>query len=240
MRLSFLYLIPIVENFVRQKSNLYHIDYSHNLHHSHMVRGLGFLIADNDYHLTKNQREVLYLSSMLHDMCDPKYTPRTQSILDVSNFLKQDCGVSAMTHDGVMNIITSMSYSQVVKPDGSVNYPPWLLKEKNYKDVYHITREADLLSSYDLKRMIHYKREKMCLLYSSDIYKDILETVGTRISKLVERDLFVSPTAKNIASLLHHELCNEIIPNLSQDDIYPIFIQPPASVRSVLKKLYHL
>lgn len=240
MRLSFLYLIPIVEKFVSQKSNLYHIDYSHNLYHSQMVKGLGFFIADRDYRLTKNQREVLYLSCMLHDMCDPKYTPVAQAILDVSNFLEKECGVSATVHDGVMNIITSMSYHQVVRPDGRVEYPQWLWKEKNYKDVYHITREADLLTSYDIKRMVHYKHEKTCLLYTLDIYNDILETAENRMCKLIERNLFVSPSAKKIATLWHHELCHQIIPKLSPDDIYPIFNQPPACVRCVLKRLQHL
>ena len=223
--LSFLHLVPIVENFIRKKTIEYHIDYSHNIHHSWRVKELGFLIAHNDYHLTKKQEEVLYLSCMLHDMCDPKYTPMVQTILDISRFLKEECAVPMMTHDGVMNIITSMSYRKIVQPDGKIQFPCWLHRERNFQNVYHITREADLLSSYDLKRMIHYKREKLGMLYSSDIYKDVLETIDQRMSRLLERKLFHSPTAQKIAKEWHHELCHEILPTFTQDDVYPLFNQ---------------
>lgn len=234
---SFLYLIPMVENFIRNKTNYYHIDYSHDINHSWRVKELGFLIAKNDYHLTKTQEEVLYLSCMLHDMCDPKYTPMVQEILNISKFLKTKCSLSMMVHDGVMNIITSMSYSKIVQPDGTVQFPPWLVKEKNFKNVYHITREADLLSSYDLKRMIHYKHEKLGMLYSSDIYKDVLETVDQRMSRLIEKKLFYSPTAQKIAKEWHHELCHEILPNFTQDDVYPILNEKIETMEMFKKRI---
>lgn len=221
----FMSLIPFVEEYVRQKSLFYRIDHSHNLHHSHQVKELGFLIADQDYYLNNRQKEILYLACMLHDMCDSKYTPKTQSILDVSNFIKK-CGVSMTTHEAVMEIITSMSYSQIVKPDGRVEYPLWLSADRHgWGKIFHITRQADLLTSYDLKRMVHYKHEKLHLLYSCDIYTDIIETVETRMSRLLERHLFLSPSAIKIAKQWHQELCRDV-DVLAVDDIYPIFYKP--------------
>lgn len=215
--LSFLYLVPLVDKFVFDKCDQYRIDYSHDLHHSHMVHELGSLIADRDYYFSKKQREMLYLSCMLHDMCNPDYTPRTQSILEISNFLQKKCGVSAVVHDAVTSIITTMSYH-----DYEDQLPPWFLKEKDVRDVYRVANEANLLTCYNLKRLIHYKREKEGLIYSSDIYHGLHETIDTRISKMLEKDLFQSPTAKKIAEKWHCELCEEVFPRLAQDDIYPI------------------
>jgi len=240
MKWKYLYvsLVPFVENFVKEKSQLYNIDLSHNLHHSQQVKELGFFIAEKDYHLNNRQNEILYLACMLHDMCDPKYTPQVQAILDVSNFLVKKCCVSMLTHDAVMEIITSMSYNQVVKPDGTVQYPYWLATEKSgWGKVYHIVRESDLLTSYDLKRMVHYKCEKLQFAYSSDILQDVLDTVDVRMSKLIEKNLFISPTAKRIASKWHHELCHEILPNLTQDDIYPILNQPEEPVKDFRQRI---
>lgn len=225
--LLFMSLVPVVERFVQEKTHQYRIDYSHDIHHSWRVVELGSLIADREYHFNHAQKEVLYLAGMLHDMCDPKYTPWAHAVLDVSNFLKNRCYTSMMVHDGVMNIITSMSYSQVVQPDGSLRFPPWLWKEKNFKEVYHTVREADLLTSYDLKRMVHYKHDKLGLVYSSDIYQDIVHTVNTRMCRLLDKkDMFVSHTAKKIATQWHAELCDQVMPSLTSDDIYPILSQP--------------
>lgn len=214
---------------MREKSAYYGIDYSHNLHHSREVAVLGKHIADKDYSFSARQKKMLYLSCMLHDMCDAKYTkPREKAILDISLFLRNKCGVPVAVHDGVLEIITSMSYSQVVAPDGSVKFPPWIVGNEALRDVYHATREADLLTSYDIKRMIHYKHEKLGLLYPCDIYDDIVSTVEERMSKLLERNLFLSPTAKKIAKQLHDELMTERLPALTEDDIYQIFYRPPA------------
>jgi len=225
-RAFFVSLVPMVENFVRDRSHEYKIDPSHNLHHSHQVNELGFILAERDYHLNNRQKEILYLSCMLHDMCDVKYTPRVQAILDVSNFMRKQCGVSMLTHDAVMEIITSMSYSQIVSPDGRVQYPLWLSGEHSgWGDVFHIARQADLLTSYDLKRMVHYKQEKLGFVYSCDIYQDIVETVERRMSKLLQRQLFSSPSAIRIATQWHQELCEDMSV-LAVDDIYPLLNKP--------------
>ena len=218
--------VPLVERFVQQKCELYNIDASHNLHHSHQVEHLASVIAKRDYHLNTRQKEILYLSSMLHDMCDRKYTPRVQAILDISNFLVKRCYTPMMTHDAVLEIVTSMSYSQIVKPCGSVVYPDWLDEMPEWAEVFHIVREADLLTSYDLKRMVHYKHDKLGFHYPSDIYDDVVQTVERRMSKLLSKGLFVSSSSKKIAQKWHDELCNELLPKLTENDIYPTLERP--------------
>ena len=238
-RTLFLSLVPLVENFVQNKSQYYHIDPSHDLHHSLQVKELGCLIAKRDHHLSSRQQEILYLSCMLHDMCDAKYTPRVQAILDISNFLTKKCFVSMLTHDAVMEIISSMSYSQIVRPNGKVVYPTWLLTDQNgWGEVFHIVRQADLLTSYDLKRMIHYKCQKMGLVYSCDIYQDIQETVKSRMSKLLEKKLFLSPTAITIARKWHQDLCDNVNV-LTEDEIYPIFYEPLESMEHFDQRIFN-
>lgn len=239
MRLQtfFLSLIPMVEKFVQEKSQYYKIDLSHNLHHSLQVKELGFVIAERDYHLNTRQKEILYLSCMLHDMCDAKYIPRVQGILDVSNFMRNKCCVSMLTHDAVMEIITSMSYSQIVQPDGNVDYPAWLSTEQNgWGEVFHIARQADLLTSYDVKRMIHYKQEKLGFHYSCDIYQDVVETVDARMSKLLEKELFISPSAVKIARKWHDDLLNHV-DVLTEDEIYPIFYKPEETLEQLRQRI---
>lgn len=227
--MAFAPLTVLVEDFIREKCASHRIDYSHGLHHSREVAALGEHIARNDYRLTSVQKETLYLACMLHDMCDAKYmTPREQAILDVSSFLRNRCGVPMTVHDGVLEVITQMSYSQTVSDDGRVGFPRWIEDNKTLRDVYHTTREADLLTSFDIKRMIHYKHEKLGLLYPCDIYDDIFSTVEERMSKLLERGLFLSPTAKKLAARLHNELMTEMLPALTEDDIYRTLIRPPA------------
>lgn len=239
-RFLFVYLAPMVEKYINEKSRIYNIDLSHNLHHSLQVKELAFTIAEKDhYNLDNRQREVLYLSCMLHDMCDAKYTPLPQSILDVSNFLMKECRVSRHTHDGVMKIITSMSYNKIIRPDGTVWFPRWL-ENKRYKDlvkVFHITRESDLLTSYDLKRMVHYKNDRLGSIYSCDTYHDIIKTVGSRMNKLLERNLFLSPTATKVAKQWHNQLCDEVHA-LTEDDIYPIYFRPPEPLQHFRKRVW--
>ena len=233
----FISLIPIVEKFVEEKSQYYNIDMSHNLHHSLRVKEIGFVIAARDHHLNTRQKEILYMSCMLHDMCDAKYIPHIQGILDVSNFMRNQCGVSMLTHDAVMEIITSMSYSQIVKPDGTVKYPMWLSTEQNgWGEVFHIARQADLLTSYDMKRMIHYKKEKLGFHYSCDIYQDVVGTLDTRMNKLIDKGLFLSPTAIKVAKQWHQELCTDVN-LLTEDDVYPIFYKPLESLEQFRQRI---
>lgn len=228
----FVHLTTIVEKYVKDRCVQYNIDHSHNLDHSRQVACLGLTIANHDYSLTKRQYEILYLSCMLHDMIDSKYVPREQSIMDLTKFLQTDCGLTMLTIEPILEIITSMSYSRIVKPDGLVEYPLWLeYDDYHCKDIFHITREADLLTSYDIKRMAHYKCEKLGFLTPQDIYHDILDTAQKRMRKLLEKKLFVSPSAKKLATMFHDEMEDQLS-NLKIDDICGLLQKEPEDYMS--------
>lgn len=61
--------------------------------------------------------------------------------------------------------------------------------------------------------------------YSCDIYQDVIETVNVRMSKLLEKGLFSSPSAVKIARKWHDEL-QKNVDVLTEDEIYPIFYKP--------------
>ena len=227
-----------VYDFIFSMCKRYHIDYSHNFHHSFQVFQLGDTIAKRDYCLTQNQHTVLFLSCVLHDLCDDKYTHTCQSTLDISNFLINKLQVPYYIHDSVMNIITSMSYSKIVQKDGKVVFPSWLDKEKQFHEVFHITRESDLLTSYDLKRMIHYKHERLGIHDPIAMKTDILHTVDTRMRLLINPlNLYISPTAKRIAKVWENELLGAL-PDLDEHRIRDIWHAPPLTSAEFQQKIH--
>jgi hypothetical protein len=96
----------------------------------------------------------------------------------------------------VSTIVSSMSYS-TVKLKG---YPD--LGE--YQLAYHIVRESDLLSAYDIDRCIVYGMMKENLSYTDSI-KRALELCEIRILKYRSDDLFITDYSKYKSVKLHNK-----------------------------------
>jgi HD superfamily phosphodiesterase len=97
----------------------------------------------------KKYERLIYVSAVVHDMCDKKYMNEMEGIKEVESYLKEkDMGLEKFEVETVKNIISTMSYS-TVKKNG---YPD--LGE--YQKAYHIVREADLLTAYDFDRSMIY------------------------------------------------------------------------------------
>lgn len=226
-----------VQDFIFSTCRRYNIDYSHNMHHSFQVLELADTIAKRDYSLTTNEKTVLDLSCLLHDMCDNKYTIVYQSSLDISKFLLTDLCVPHHIHDGVMNTIMTMSFNKIVQTDNRVVYPMWLETEWHYRDAFHIAREADLLTSYDLKRMVHYKHERLGLQDFDTIHHDIRDTVENRMRLLIDPlHLFVSPTAKKIAKAWEAELM-DTLEHLDHKEVEKIWHDIPLTLPQFRDKI---
>ena len=63
-------------NYVLKTSNVLNIDESHGLKHSMDVYNFASKIYENEVinsPYLKEQREIIYVSAILHDMCDKKY-----------------------------------------------------------------------------------------------------------------------------------------------------------------------
>ena len=195
-------LINSAFNYVIQTSNFYSIDESHALKHSMEVFHLTNKIYESE--IIKNpfleeQKDIIYASSILHDMCDKKYMKEKDGILKINDFMKDymtDAKLNVLT-----NIISTMSYSKV-----KVNGYPAL---NEYQLAYHIVREADLLSAYDVDRCIIYSMMVEKLNYINSI-KRTINVFENRVLKYRDDKLFVTNYSKNLSFCLHQKALKDL------------------------------
>jgi len=135
----------------------FHIDESHAVGHSMQVLHHAHNILESElsrHPQLDKQRNIIYTSAIVHDMCDGKYVDKTQGLSDISRFLESEQFLTSNEIEIVLFIISTMSYSKV-KVHG---YPNFLINpyKKQFEMAYHIVREADLLSAYDFDRSLIY------------------------------------------------------------------------------------
>ena len=165
--------------FVQHIISINNIDESHSLGHSMNVLHLSNNIFKNEIiknPLLEEQKKIIFISSIIHDMCDNKY----MNVDDGIEIIKQ--------------IITTMSYNKVKK-----NGFPDLGK---YQLAYHIVREADLLSAYDFDRCMCYQMHKTnCDIYDAFINANNL--FEKRMFRHNEDGLFITDYSKKESIILH-------------------------------------
>jgi HD superfamily phosphodiesterase len=195
-------LINQAFRFVIQTSQEYNIDESHALKHSMEVFNHANSIYENE--LLKNQglendRKIIYLSAIVHDMCDKKYMDEDTGIENMNKYMKDYISNEELID--VSYIIKTMSSSKV-KING---YPDF----KEHQQAYHIVREADLLAGYDLNRCIIYKMMRDKFSYTDALLesKNLFET---RILNYRKDKLFITNYSKNKSLLLHKNALNDM------------------------------
>jgi hypothetical protein len=188
--------------YVIDTSNYYKIDESHALKHSMEVYGFAKRIYESE--IKKNpqieeQREIIYMAAIGHDMCDKKYMDEKEGIERYKNYL-----TSYMSSDDLEimgNIIGTMSYSKV-KVNG---YP----KLGEYQLAYHIVREADLLAAYDIDRCVMYSIHKDSIEYSKAL-KVALELFDNRVFRMRQDRLFKTGYSRRESLKLHKKAKNDV------------------------------
>jgi hypothetical protein len=208
--LSIINLINLGFKYVIQTSELYKIDESHALKHSMEVYGFAKKIYESE--LEKNpylekQREIIYMASIGHDMCDKKYMDEKEGIIKYKNYLSPH--MEPLDLEIMGKIIGTMSYSKV-KVNG---YP----KLDDYQLAYHIVREADLLASYDIDRCIMYRMYNNSdnnITYS-DALLEAVDLFDKRVFNLRKDNLFITNYAK-IESLKLHKKAEKDLLSLSE------------------------
>lgn len=203
--------------YVLWMSAKHHIDESHSVGHSLNVLYYADQIYNSEkkaHPILKKQKNIIYASAVLHDMCDKKYVDEKDSLQQLDVFLNihtpvknydystEIFGQSILPKSTVVNksgyftelelnaikqIISTMSYSKV-KKTGFPELGP-------YKYAYHIVRESDLLTSYDFDRCILYDlhKNKQTLEQSFQNACDIFEK---RMMKYNEDQLFLTDYSK--------------------------------------------
>ena len=181
--------------YVVDTSQLYHIDESHALKHSMEVYQLTKQIYDseviNNPYLEK-QKEIIYIAAIGHDMCDKKYMDEKEGIIKYQKYLSGYMSSSDLEIVG--KIIGTMSYSKV-KANG---YP----ELGEYQLAYHIVREADLLSAYDIDRSIIYTMYRDNCEYNKAL-EEALNLFDYRVFRMRQDRLFKTNYSRKESLKLH-------------------------------------
>lgn len=159
--------------FVLLTSQKYKIDESHGISHSMNVLHFAHNIYNYEVQtkpFLKNHENIIYVSAIIHDMCDKKYMNQSQGIFEIENFLDKKIPTNEISV--INNIISTMSYSYVKKN----GFP----KLGEYQDAYHIVREADLLTAYDFDRCMIYKMNTNYISVD-DAFEDALNLFNNRV-----------------------------------------------------------
>jgi HD superfamily phosphodiesterase len=185
-------------NFVLLTSKKYNIDESHGLSHSMNVFHFANKIYEDEvinYPILKNQENLIYVSAILHDMCDKKYMDEKNGLREIDSFLQGEHILNPADIGVCKQIMSTMSYSKV-KQNGFPNLGC-------YQTAYNIVREADLLSAYDFDRCMIYK---MNLNDGNieDAYQNALELFNKRVLKHNDDNLFLLKYSKDKSVVLHN------------------------------------
>jgi len=189
-------------NYVILTSNKYNIDESHALKHSMEVLHFANKIYDSELYtnpILEEQKDIIFVSSILHDMCDKKYMNEQIGIQEMVNYMKDYLEIEHV--DVISEIISTMSYSKVIKQ----GYPD--LHE--YQLAYHIVREADLLAAYDLDRCIIYQMMHDKCSYCESV-PIAINLFYKRVLRYIENDLFITEYSKKKAAELHLKALEDI------------------------------
>ena len=176
-------LLSKLYNFVIITSRIFNIDESHSISHSMNVHYYANKIYNyelmnkvNNTNLEKH-KNIIDVSSILHDMCDKKYMDEKVGIENIDNFIKTELKeeINNEELEIIKKIILTMSYS-TVKKNGFPNL-------NEYQLAYNVVREADLLTSYDFDRCIIYKMMKNNENYEES-FNDALKVYGDDFMRL--------------------------------------------------------
>jgi HD superfamily phosphodiesterase len=189
-------------NYVLLITRKYSIDESHSVAHSMNVLNYASNIYESESEknpLLKKYENIIYISAILHDMCDKKYMDQNEGIKNIESFLKEE--ITEHDINVIKIIISTMSYS-TVKKNGFPDLGPYL-------GAYHIVREADLLTAYDFDRCMIYH------LQNSDPDMDIAfnnayELFQNRVFKHNDDNLFLTEYSKKESLILHNNAIGRI------------------------------
>jgi HD superfamily phosphodiesterase len=188
--------------FVISTSKKHAIDESHGLTHSMDVLRFAHNIFNSEYMKTPTIREherLIYVSAILHDMCDKKYMDEQDGIREIEAFLEDK--MEPVEIAVIKKIISTMSYSTVKKH----GFP----ELGEYQLAYHIVREADILAAYDFDRCMVYHMQKINQ-DMEDAFQAANKLFENRIFRHNEDGLLLTDYSKQQSMVLDNAAMNRI------------------------------
>ena len=190
--------------YVIQTCNKYQIDESHALKHSMEVFHMTNKIYQKEvlkFPFLQEQKDVIFMSAILHDMCDKKYMPEDAGITQIKKYLSKNEMMEETKITMLGKIIATMSYSKVKE----YGFP----ELGDYQLAYHIVREADLLAAYDIDRCMIYSMYKEGLDYEGAL-KRTIGLFDERVLKYRSDRLFITAYSQNLSLRLHDKAIAEL------------------------------
>lgn len=181
------------------------IDNSHNHEHSKEVLYWSTKIIERlPFQLSHSELIMVGQCCILHDFMDSKYKNFANEIRSHLTSYHEKNEVDVM-----MNIMNTMSYSKIVFPDNTICYPEWV-SYSPYENIFHIVREADLLSSYNIARMIEFRIYnhnyraplKPNQTIEESIKYEVRKLYHDRMDKLIEKNLYFHDSTVGLAKTL--------------------------------------
>jgi hypothetical protein len=188
-------IINLLFEFVMDTCNKYNIDESHGLKHSIDVFNYAsklYLLELNTNPNLKDKKQIIFISAIIHDMCDHKYINESDGIRRIKLLLEPLIDIKSI--NSIILIITTMSHSKV-KINGFPNLGDDQL-------AYNIVREADLLTAYDFDRSIVYAMNNKNLSYL-DAFIETEEYFNKRVLTQIDSGLFLTAYGLEEAKKLH-------------------------------------
>ena len=197
-------LINIAFQYVIRTVKEYDIDESHALGHSMNVYNFANRIYNHECVFQpqlKTKYDVIMTSAILHDMCDKKYLYNEEhGANDIEQYIKPHMDETDAFY--MKKIILTMSYSTVKLRGYPTDMGAYLL-------AYHIVREADLLSAYDVERTIIYKMIKENRNYTEAVAHTIAFFTN-RVLLYRKENLFITNYSKLLSYKLHQQCALKI------------------------------
>jgi HD superfamily phosphodiesterase len=195
-------ILPALISFIQITSIKNNIDDSHGISHS-----MNVLYYSNQIYQSlvpvhsklKDQESIIFTSALIHDMCDKKYMDPKDGILQIQSFLTHK--LKPYEIHTIEDIISTMSYSKVKKQ----GYPDL----GDYQMAYHIVREADLLTAYDIDRSIIYHLHKSSGNFIES-YKNARDLFDIRVLQHHRDNLFLTEYSKRMGAELHEKALERI------------------------------
>lgn len=148
--------------------------------------------------ISEREADIVFQTSLLHDFMDSKYPKHMTEIAQHW----EELGYPIEIQEVIFDIMNTMSYSKVFYPDsGKVIFPQWL-EQSPYARAFHITREADLLASYNIARMIIYGRVKNPSWSNEVLCQSVHDLFEKRMRRLLENNLFYFESTTALALTL--------------------------------------
>jgi len=197
-------LISKLIQFIILTTRKYGIDESHGVSHSMNILHYAHKIYNSElpyFPNLKEEEKTIYVSALIHDMCDKKYMKEEEGIKNIEDFLQEKITKDEL--ETTKLIISTMSYSKVKKN----GFP--IINNPTKQLAYHIVRESDLLTAYDFDRSMMYHMHQS----GADInqaYKNAYELFENRIYRHEDDGLLLTDFSKNEALILKANAAHRI------------------------------